>query len=77
MARVLVDPTLESIQQAVREAGNREDFLARARERSGLSLEVLSTSEEAHYGYLAAVNSTTLSEGVTLNAMAVVSGDRR
>src|SRR6478735_2385112 len=52
---------------AVREARNRDDFLARAKERSGLELEVLSTSEEAHYGYLAAVNSTTLSEGVALD----------
>jgi exopolyphosphatase / guanosine-5'-triphosphate,3'-diphosphate pyrophosphatase len=52
---------------AVREARNRDDFLARARERTGLELEVLSTSEEARYGYLAAVNSTTLSEGVALD----------
>lgn len=52
---------------AVREAANRDDFLARARERSGLQLQVLSTAEEARYGYLAAVNSTTLSEGVTLD----------
>jgi exopolyphosphatase/guanosine-5'-triphosphate,3'-diphosphate pyrophosphatase len=52
---------------AVREANNREEFLARAKERTGLELEVLSTAEEAHYGYLAAVNSTTLSEGVTLD----------
>jgi exopolyphosphatase / guanosine-5'-triphosphate,3'-diphosphate pyrophosphatase len=52
---------------AVREAANRDDFLARAHERSGLQLEVLSTAEEARYGYLAAVNSTTLSEGVALD----------
>jgi exopolyphosphatase / guanosine-5'-triphosphate,3'-diphosphate pyrophosphatase len=52
---------------AVREAANRDAFLARARERSGLELQVLSTAEEARYGYLAAINSTTLSEGVTLD----------
>jgi exopolyphosphatase/guanosine-5'-triphosphate,3'-diphosphate pyrophosphatase len=52
---------------AVREARNRDDFLARARERTELEIEVLSTSEEARYGYLAAVNSTTLSEGVALD----------
>src|SRR5689334_8812439 len=52
---------------AVREARNRDDFLAAARERSDLELEVLSTAEEARYGYLAAVNSTTLSEGVALD----------
>jgi exopolyphosphatase/guanosine-5'-triphosphate,3'-diphosphate pyrophosphatase len=52
---------------AVREARNRDEFLAAAKERSGLELEVLSTAEEARYGYLAAVNSTTLSEGVALD----------
>ena len=41
-------------------ASNREEFLAAARERSGLDIEVLSREEEARYGYLAAVNSTTL-----------------
>ena len=38
-----------------------------ARKRSGLEVEVLSGEEEARYGYLAAVNSTTLSEGVVLD----------
>jgi exopolyphosphatase/guanosine-5'-triphosphate,3'-diphosphate pyrophosphatase len=62
-----VDEVRAVATSAVREARNRDDFLARAKERSGLELEVLSTSEEAHYGYLAAVNSTTLSEGVALD----------
>jgi exopolyphosphatase / guanosine-5'-triphosphate,3'-diphosphate pyrophosphatase len=52
---------------AIREATNQEDFLARARERTGLELEVLPTAEEARYGYLAAVNSTTLADGVALD----------
>ena len=52
---------------AIREASNREDFLERAHERSGLEIEVLSPEEEARYGYLAAVNSTTLSDGVALD----------
>ncbi len=43
------------------------DFLARARERSGLPIRVLSREEEARYGYLAAVNSTTLSDGCVLD----------
>ena len=37
-----------------------KDFLRQARKRSGLEIEVLSPEEEARYGYLAAVNSTTL-----------------
>jgi exopolyphosphatase/guanosine-5'-triphosphate,3'-diphosphate pyrophosphatase len=52
---------------AIREAANREDFLRRAEVRSGLRVRVLSREEEAHYGYLAAVNSTTLRDGVALD----------
>jgi exopolyphosphatase/guanosine-5'-triphosphate,3'-diphosphate pyrophosphatase len=52
---------------AIREATNRDEFLALARERTGLELEVLPTAEEARYGYLAAVNSTTLADGVALD----------
>jgi exopolyphosphatase/guanosine-5'-triphosphate,3'-diphosphate pyrophosphatase len=52
---------------AIREASNREEFVAAARARSGLEIEVLSRAEEAHYGYLAAVNSTTLSDGIALD----------
>jgi len=52
---------------AIREAANREQFCAAARERAGLEIEVLSRAEEAHYGYLAAVNSTTLDDGVALD----------
>jgi exopolyphosphatase/guanosine-5'-triphosphate,3'-diphosphate pyrophosphatase len=52
---------------AIREAGNRERFLVAARERAGLEVHVLSREEEARYGYLAAVNSTTLRDGVSLD----------
>jgi exopolyphosphatase / guanosine-5'-triphosphate,3'-diphosphate pyrophosphatase len=52
---------------AIREASNRNAFVGAAHERSGLDVEVLSRAEEAHYGYLAAVNSTTLSDGVALD----------
>ncbi len=52
---------------AIRDATNREDFLRQARKRSGLEVEVLSPEEEARYGYLAVVNSTTLSDGVALD----------
>jgi exopolyphosphatase/guanosine-5'-triphosphate,3'-diphosphate pyrophosphatase len=52
---------------AIREAENREDFLARARERSGLAIRVLSREQEARYGYLAAINSTTLRDGCVLD----------
>ena len=52
---------------AIRDATNRDDFLAAARKRSGLEIEVLAPEDEARYGYLAAVNSTTLSDGVALD----------
>jgi exopolyphosphatase/guanosine-5'-triphosphate,3'-diphosphate pyrophosphatase len=51
---------------AIREADNRDEFLERARHRSGLAIRVLSGQDEAHYGYLAAVNSTTLRDGFVL-----------
>lgn len=52
---------------AIRDARNRDAFLERARATSGLDIRVLSPDEEAWYGYLAAVNSTTLEHGVVLD----------
>jgi exopolyphosphatase/guanosine-5'-triphosphate,3'-diphosphate pyrophosphatase len=52
---------------AIRDAENAEVFLARARERFGLPIRVLSREAEARYGYLAAVNSTTLHDGSVLD----------
>src|ERR687891_348405 len=45
---------------AIRDASNRDEFL----ERAALDVRVLTPEEEAFYGYLATVNSTTLSNGV-------------
>jgi exopolyphosphatase/guanosine-5'-triphosphate,3'-diphosphate pyrophosphatase len=52
---------------AIRDATNQQEFLKAARTRSGLTVEVLSPEDEARYGYLAAVNSTTLADGVALD----------
>jgi exopolyphosphatase / guanosine-5'-triphosphate,3'-diphosphate pyrophosphatase len=52
---------------AIRDADNAAGFLQRARERFGLPIRVLSREAEARYGYLAAVNSTTLSDGCVLD----------
>jgi len=52
---------------AIRDAENAEEFLARAREVFPLPIRVLSRETEARYGYLAAVNSTTLSDGCVLD----------
>ena len=52
---------------AIRDATNQAEFLAAARERAGVEVRVLSREEEARYGYLAAVHSTTLRDGVALD----------
>jgi exopolyphosphatase/guanosine-5'-triphosphate,3'-diphosphate pyrophosphatase len=52
---------------AIRDAGNRDAFLAAARERSGFDVEVLATEREAWFGCLAALNSTTLTDGIVLD----------
>jgi len=66
---------------AIRDATNARAFLDRAEAASGLSVRVLAKEEEARYGYLAAVNSTTLSDGVMLDigggSMQLVHVERR
>jgi exopolyphosphatase / guanosine-5'-triphosphate,3'-diphosphate pyrophosphatase len=52
---------------AIRDAANRDEFLDAARERGGVDIRVLSREEEARLGFLAAVNSTTLTDGVTMD----------
>jgi len=52
---------------AIRDAANQDAFVHAARERTGLEVRVLTREEEARYGYLAAVNSTTLADGVALD----------
>jgi exopolyphosphatase/guanosine-5'-triphosphate,3'-diphosphate pyrophosphatase len=52
---------------AIRDAENSEQVLGPAREKIGLPVRVLSREQEARYGYLAAVNSTTLTDGAVLD----------
>lgn len=52
---------------AIRDAANGEELLARAQAATGLPIRVLPAAEEAHYGYLAAVNSTTLTDGAVVD----------
>jgi exopolyphosphatase / guanosine-5'-triphosphate,3'-diphosphate pyrophosphatase len=52
---------------AIRDAENGGEFLDRVRLRTGLDVRVLSREQEARYGYLAAVNSTTLTDGCVLD----------
>jgi exopolyphosphatase / guanosine-5'-triphosphate,3'-diphosphate pyrophosphatase len=48
---------------AIRDASNQDEFLARA-QATGLTIDVLSAEDEARYGYVAAVNTTTIADGV-------------
>ncbi|MGI8430315.1 MAG: HD domain-containing protein [Solirubrobacteraceae bacterium] len=52
---------------AIRDATNREQFLLGARTATGLEITVLSAQDEARYGYIAAVNSSTLTDGIVLD----------
>jgi exopolyphosphatase/guanosine-5'-triphosphate,3'-diphosphate pyrophosphatase len=52
---------------AIRDAGNGERFLAEAQRATGLTVETLSAEDEAFFGYVAAVNTTTIADGVVLD----------
>jgi exopolyphosphatase / guanosine-5'-triphosphate,3'-diphosphate pyrophosphatase len=51
---------------AIRDAANGEEFARAARAATGLRVEILSAEDEARYGYIAAVNTSTLVDGVVL-----------
>jgi exopolyphosphatase/guanosine-5'-triphosphate,3'-diphosphate pyrophosphatase len=52
---------------AIRDAANGPTFLVAAERVSGVAIEVLSAQDEAHFGYVAAVNTTTLQDGAVLD----------
>ena len=52
---------------AIRDAGNREILVDAIAGGAGLPVRVLSGEEEAWYGYLAVVNSTTLADGFAID----------
>jgi exopolyphosphatase/guanosine-5'-triphosphate,3'-diphosphate pyrophosphatase len=52
---------------AVRDAINRDDLLTAARTATGFDIRVLTAEQEAHSAYLAAVNSSTLTDGTVLD----------
>jgi len=51
---------------AIRDASNGEYFLRSARAATGLQIEIISDEDEARFGYVAAINSSTLTDGVVL-----------
>ena len=62
-----VDDVRAVATSAIRDAANQRVFLDRVREQTGMHVRVLSREEEAMFGYLAAVNSTTLDDGAALD----------
>jgi exopolyphosphatase / guanosine-5'-triphosphate,3'-diphosphate pyrophosphatase len=52
---------------AIRDAENGRELLDLVRDRAGLEVRVLTREQEARYGYLAAVNSTALTDGCVLD----------
>ncbi len=51
---------------AIREATNGEEFIEQAQAETGLVIELLSAEDEAFFGYVAAINTSTLTDGVVL-----------
>jgi exopolyphosphatase/guanosine-5'-triphosphate,3'-diphosphate pyrophosphatase len=51
---------------AIRDASNRGEFIERAQAQTGLKIEVLSEEDEARYGYVAAINTSTMTDGVVV-----------
>jgi exopolyphosphatase / guanosine-5'-triphosphate,3'-diphosphate pyrophosphatase len=62
-----IDDVLPVGTSAIRDAHNRDELLDLIHERTGWDVRVLSGAEEAYYGYLAVVNSTTLVDGFALD----------
>lgn len=52
---------------AIRQANNQQEILDRVTEETDFTVRILSEYEEAHYGYLAVVNSTPFSSGITVD----------
>jgi exopolyphosphatase / guanosine-5'-triphosphate,3'-diphosphate pyrophosphatase len=52
---------------AVRDSSNRDDLLTPARAATGFDIRLLTAEQEAHSAYLAAVNSSTLTDGTVLD----------
>ncbi len=62
-----IDTIVATATSAVRDARNQAEFLDRVQKEAGLSLRVLSGDEEASYGYLGAVNSLPIQNGLVID----------
>lgn len=62
-----IDTLIATATSAVRDARNQAEFLQRVEKEANLKLRVLTGTEEAYYGYLGAINSTPLINGLVLD----------
>ncbi len=62
-----IDEVVAVATSAIREAENQEEVLNAVAGADGLDVRVISTEEEAVYGYLGAINATTLNDGGVLD----------
>ncbi|MGD6833104.1 exopolyphosphatase [Sutcliffiella halmapala] len=51
----------------IRQAANREEIQEMVQKETGFTMRILSEYEEAYYGYLAVVNTTPFTEGITID----------
>ncbi|RLL46798.1 Ppx/GppA family phosphatase [Oceanobacillus piezotolerans] len=51
----------------IRQATNKEEIKRIVQEKLGWEMRILSEKEEAYYGYLSVVNSTSIAEGITVD----------
>lgn len=52
---------------AIRQAKNQQEIISRVEAETDFSIRILSEYEEAHYGFLAVVNSTPFKDGITVD----------
>lgn len=62
-----VDKVIAVATAAVRKARNKQDFLAKAKEVTGLDFNIISGEEEAYYGYLGVINTIDISSCVIID----------
>jgi exopolyphosphatase/guanosine-5'-triphosphate,3'-diphosphate pyrophosphatase len=62
-----IDTIIATATSATRDARNQAEFLERVEKEAGLQLRVLSGDEEAYYGYLGAVNSLPIQNGLVID----------
>ncbi|MCP3026849.1 Ppx/GppA family phosphatase [Halobacillus sp. A5] len=67
LATYVLEETVCVATAAIRQSTNQEEIIKEVSKHTGFDMRVLSEEEEAYYGYLAVANSTSLTEGFTVD----------